>query len=406
MKILMIICDGMSDRPSKELNGKTPLQVANKPNIDKLAQKGQSGLMCTIDVGVVPGSDTAHLALLGYDPHTTYTGRGPFEAGGIGLELRTGDIAFRANFSTVDEEMTVIDRRAGRIASGTDELADALNGMVIEDVSIAIKAGVEHRAALVLRGAGLSPKLTDTDPHELNAEVLQSKPQDDSAEKTARVINEFTKQSYEILKNHPVNASRVNAGQHPANIVLCRGAGEMPDIQPFSEKFGVKGAAIVGIPLVKGLCRMVGLDVVDVPGATGCCGTDLDAKVNATIEALKTNDFVLLHIKGTDVMSHDFDAKGKTEFIESIDKSLGNLMSQISDDVIVALTADHSTPICTGEHSADPVPLTIAGGGLRIDNVTKFDEISAAGGSLGNLTGSDLLPMLLGLGGWRKMFGA
>ncbi len=407
-KILMIICDGMGDRPVPELDGKTPLQAANTPNLDKLATIGKNGMMSTLGHGVIPGSDTAHLALLGYDPHKTYSGRGPFEAGGIGLDLLAGDIAFRVNFSTVDENMTVIDRRAGRITEGTDKLADALDGMTIEDVQIIIKAGVEHRAALVLRGSGLSPNVGDTDPHELNTKVLEAKPldADAKAEKTATILNEFTKKSYEILDVHEVNVKRKADSQQPANIVLCRGAGAMPKIQLFSEKFGLKGAAIVGIPLVKGLCRIIGLDTIEVEGATGSANTNLNGKVEASLTALEDHDFVFLHFKGADALAHDFDAQGKVRFLEDVDKALAPIIDGLDEKLIVAFTADHSSPIVTGEHSADPVPLVIAGGGLRIDNVTKFDEISASQGSLGNLTGSDLLPMLLGLGGWRKMYGA
>lgn len=406
MKILMIICDGMGDRPYKDLRWKTPLQVARTPNIDTLAKMGQSGLMDTIDVGIVPGSDTAHLALLGYDPVKNYTGRGPFEAAGVGMELEGGDIAFRCNFSTVDDTMMVKDRRAGRIAEGTKELAAVLNDIKIEDVEIHFREAAEHRAVLVLRGPGLSPEVSDTDPHEIGAVVWQALAKTPEAEKTARILNDFTELSFKLLNAHQVNKKREKDGKPPANIVLCRGAGMMPHIRPFPEEHGLSGAAVVGIPLVKGLCRLVGLDVMEVEGADGTRSTNLPGKIDATIEALGTHDFVILHIKGTDVMGHDCDARGKVDFIEKIDLAIKQLMESIGDDVIIALTADHSTPLCTAEHSADPVPLVVCGGGLRIDDVKTFNEISVAQGSLGHIRGSQLLPMLLGLGGWKEKFGA
>ena len=405
MKILLVICDGMADRPVDELKGMTPLEAAEVPNMDKLAREGQTGLMDVIAPGIVPGSDTAHLALLGYDPMAVYTGRGPFEAAGEGVDVRKGDVAFRCNFATVDSKMKVIDRRAGRISKGTGELAAALNGMKIEDVEVIFKEGVDHRAVLVLHGPGLSPWVSEVDPHH-EGKVLVSKPLGPEEEKTARILNEFTKRSYEILNKHPVNLARTRIAKPPANIALARGPGSPPDVPAFSDQHnGLSGAAVVGISLVRGLCRMSGLEIMDVKGATGSTDTDLGAKVKAAMKALKKFDFVLLHFKATDLYGHDGDAAGKVAFIEKIDAALGTSIEML-EDTVVCITADHSTPCTIKDHAPDPVPVLVWGKGLRYDMSECFSELEAASGGLGHIRGNELLQMLGGLAGRNPKFGA
>ncbi len=401
---MLVICDGMADRPSNELNGMTPLEAAEIPNMDRLAKLGQSGLMDVIAPGVVPGSDTAHLALLGFDPRKVYTGRGPFEAAGTGVEVKKGDVAFRCNFATVDDNMNVLDRRASRISEGTDQLAQAINGMKIEDVEIIFKEGVDHRAVLVLRGPGLHPDISEVDPHD-SGKVLESKPNVPEAEKTAKILNEFTKRSYDILKLHPVNIDRQSPLRQPANIVLARGSGSPPNVPSFTEHHnGLRGAAVVGISLVRGLCSLSGLDLIDVPGATGSTDTDVDAKVEAAIEAINSYDFILLHFKAPDLYGHDGDAKGKMEYIQKIDQALEKLLDV--KNTIICITADHSTPCSVMDHTADPVPVVIYGPGLRSDRVECFNEIDAMSGGLGHISGHELLQMMAGLAGRNPKFGA
>ncbi len=408
MKILLVICDGMGDRPVEQLKGMTPLEAADIPNMDRLAKEGQTGLMDVIAPGIAPGSDTAHLALLGYDPLEVYTGRGPFEAAGNGMELRKGDVAFRCNFATVDDGLVVTDRRAGRISAGTDELANSLNGMTIDGAEIIFKEAIDHRAVLILRGQGLSPEVGDIDPHDAGVRILEAKPLSPEAEKTARVLNEFTRRSHEILDAHPVNAARRERGEPPANIVLPRGAGTPPDVPSFSEMHnGIEGAAVVGISLVKGLCGLAGLKVITPTGATGSSDTDLDAKVDATVAALKTHDFLLLHFKAPDVYGHDNDPVGKMRFIEKIDMALGRLLGSLGNlNVVICVTADHSTPCSVMNHSSDPVPVLIRGRGLRVDDVTLFSESEVSKGGLGHVRGCELMNILTGLAGKSEKFGA
>ncbi len=406
MKLLMIICDGMADRPSEELEGRTPLDAADTPVMDRLAREGQCGMMNPIGTGIVPGSDTAHLSLLGYDPYRYYCGRGTLEAAGLGIDMEKGDVAFRCNFATSDKDLRVLDRRAGRISGGTEELAKALDGKIIEDVRVIFKEAVEHRSVMVLKGAGLSSEVSETDPHKEGEIVWTAKALKPEAEKTARILNEFTRMSFDILDKHPVNLDRKEKGLLPGNIILSRGPGDVPDIPSFSVKHGMEAGAIVGITLVKGLCRILGMEVIEVDGATGGADTNLAGKMDAAINALIEKDFVLLHIKGTDVFGHDGDVAGKKEYIQKVDASLGPLVEKLGDDVLLALTADHSTPTSVKDHASDTVPLLVHGRGMRFDNVQKFSETEAAGGMLGTINGQELMPLMKGLAGWVDKFGA
>lgn len=404
-KMLLVVCDGLSDRPQKEFGMKTPLQAAKKPAMDALARHGISGTIDVIGPGIIPGSDTAHLALFGYDPYKLYTGRGPIEAAGAGIALEKGDVAFRCNFATVNESLVVTDRRAGRIKAGTDALAKAVSGMKIDDVTVIFKEGSEHRGVLVLRGHGLDHRVTDVDPH-AEVKILESRPLVPEAAKTARVVNEFVKRSAEILAEHPINKQRMKDHLPPANVILPRGAGSIKELEPINERYGIRCAAVAGVTLVKGICRMVGMDVPSVPGATGGLDTDYKAKADAAVKLLDTHDFVFVNVKAGDVAGHDGDFRMKVRVVENIDMMLGMILKDLHESVVVALTCDHSTPVSVREHSADPVPLAISGGGSRVDGVKEFDEISAASGAIGRIRGMDLMPIMLGMADRAKKFGA
>ncbi|MEM0152134.1 MAG: 2,3-bisphosphoglycerate-independent phosphoglycerate mutase [Thermoplasmata archaeon] len=402
-KIILLVLDGVGDRPLESLNGKTPLQSANKKNLNFLTSKGMVGLLDPISPGIRPGSDTAHLALLGYDPFKVYTGRGPFEALGLGMELKPGDIAFRGNFATVDNHMKVIDRRAGRINSGTSELANSLN-MTIDDVEIMVKEGVEHRAAVVFRGKGLSPDVTDIDPHEEGKTLLKSKGKSIEGEKTAIIVNKFVEKSYEILKNHPINKERERRGQPPANIMMIRGAGIVPELENFNKKYNMTGACIVGVPLLSGLCKLAGLNVINVPGATGTINTNMDNKIKYALENLKNYDFILVNIKAPDIAGHDGNGKLKKEIIEKVDKAIEPLIEKL-EDLTIMITGDHSTPCSVKDHTGDPLPVIVVTHGIRSDGILEFDEISASRGSL-RIKGKDVMNILLNYSDRAEKFGA
>jgi len=408
-KAVLIVCDGMGDLP--DARGRTPLSAARKPNMDRLAREGINGLMHTIGRGIIPGSDTAHLALFGYDPRCYYSGRGVFEALGAGLKLEHGDVAFRCNFATVGKGMGIIDRRAGRIGSAEAKvLGKALDGVVIGGAKIIFKPTVEHRAALVLRGKGLSCRITDADPHEAdNARVLMAKPLDDSkeAKRTAGIVNEFVRKSHEILEKHPLNLRRKAAGLLPANVALPRGAGIYEKPPLLGERFGIKAGCVAGGALYKGVAKFVGMDVVDVKGATGGLDTDVMAKGKAALALLKKGyDFAFIHVKGTDNCGHDGDFDGKRKMIERIDAMVGLVMKGCGKGTFIAVTADHTTSCMKKRHSSEPVPFALWGPGLRGDEVQRFDELSCAKGGLGQFKGLAVMPMLLDLMGKEHVYGS
>lgn len=409
-KVIVLIGDGMADRPHPALGGKTPIEAAHTPHMDRLATEGETGLMDLIAPGVRVGSDTGHLALLGYDPYAVYTGRGPFEALGVGMEVRVGDIAFRCNFSTVDDNMVVLDRRAGRITEGTDQLAAQVNGIFIEDVQVFFKESVAHRGALILRGPGLSPKITDADPHaegEKVHEVQAIDPDDAAARRTARIVNQFVRLSYEKLNHHPVNQKRREQGLNPANIILPRGAGVAPSIPDFNTHHQLIGACVAETGLIKGIARFVGLKVLEVPEATGGLDSDVMAMGRKVVEALQEHTFVLCNVKGPDVAAHDHNPQAKVDIIQRIDAMLGWLLTQIDPaTTYIVVSADHTTACSFGDHTGEPVPIVLWGPEVRTDDVTQFGERACARGGLGRIRGKDLVPMLTSLMNVQEKFGA
>ncbi|HJX24052.1 MAG TPA: 2,3-bisphosphoglycerate-independent phosphoglycerate mutase [Candidatus Bathyarchaeia archaeon] len=413
MKAILIVGDGMADRPVRILKSKTPLQAAKKKNIDALAKIGISGIMDVISPGVPPGSDTAHLALFGYDPYKVYRGRGAFEALGVGVPLEKGDVAFRCNLATVDSSGRVVDRRAGRIGSAeTKELAETLRRARIRgypDVRVIVEPATEHRIAVVLKGDGLSSQVSDADPHMVGVQINKVVPRVNTPEaaKTADIVNVLTELYIERLKGHPINKEKMKKGGLQANALLFRGAGELPEIEPLTHSYRLNAAVISGTALIKGVCRSVGIEVVEVDGATGTVDTDVTAKARAAVKALRSHDLVYVHVKGTDNASHDGVLDQKIHMIERIDEMVGGIVSSVDlDNAIMAITADHTTPIEIREHTGDPVPFTMAGHGVRTDRVRCFDEVSCAEGGMNRINGVNLFPIMMSFLGRTKKFGA
>ncbi|MEM0057378.1 MAG: 2,3-bisphosphoglycerate-independent phosphoglycerate mutase [Candidatus Bathyarchaeia archaeon] len=412
LKALLIIGDGMADRPLKELGWRTPLEAANKPSMNHVASVGICGIIDPIAPGIPPGSDTATLALLGYDALKVYSGRGAFEALGWGIEVAQGDVCFRCNFATVNEEMTILDRRAGRIASeDASKLAESLRRVKLSKpgVDFIFANTVEHRAVLVLRGSRLSPAVSDSDPAIEGKEILKVKPLDDSAEArfTAELLNELAQKFHEVLKAHPLNKERKTHGKPPANFILFRGAGTLPKIKPLSELYMLKASCVAATALIRGVCRAAGMQLLNVKGATGNVHTDYIAKAKAAVKALENSDLVLLHVKAPDAASHDGNIKQKVEVIEKIDKMLAYILNKIDlSETYVALTADHTSSCITRNHEGDPVPIAIMGPYIRSDDVDEFSERACARGGLGRLRGKNLMPILMNYLGKVKKFGA
>ena len=402
--IMLIVLDGLGDRPNQILSGKTALQAAFRPNLNRLMREGQGGLMTPIAPGIRAGSDTSHLSLLGYDPEKFYSGRGPFEAMGLGLEVRPGDVAFRANFGTSDSNGIVTDRRAGRSAEGTSLLAKSLN-MEIDGVRFFVKEGVEHRAALVMRGQGLSDKITDSDPHETGKPVNRVMPVSPEGEFTADVLNRYLDTARKILMYNEANEKRIKSGKPVANELLLRGPGKAPDLRDFREMHGMKGAVVAGIPMITGIGGLLGMHTLKPQGSTGTLDSDFTLKLLAAADLTKKYDYVLVNVKATDVAGHDGDAIAKRDAIERIDRAIGEMMENVDQDLVIAVTGDHATPCSLKDHSGDPVPVLFRSRGALTDRSQFFDELSASAG-MWRIRSIDVMNILKELADRSEKYGA
>ncbi len=413
-RAFLIILDGGADRPVPELYYKTPLEAARKPMIDRLACEGACAIMYPIRPGIRPGSDTAHLAIFGYDPYVYYKGRGPFEAAGLGLDVKPGDVALRTNLGTIDDRGIVVDRRAGRYFSEEEirEIEEIMR-QVCEKLSreygieIIYKHGTEHRGALLLRGEGISHQVSSNDPHKTGLplkkiEPLVKKPE---AEKTAEILNKFVEIASDLLKKAKFNERRVKEGKPPANVILLRGAGVLPDVEPIGQKYKIKAAMVAGIALIKGIGRILKFDVFDVPNYRGSKDDDFDAAFSKAVELLSSYDFVFLHVKPTDAFGHDGDPQGKINIIERVDRALSKVFDKIGDDVYIMITCDHATPVKVRDHTGDPVPLLLWGPDVPMDECMKFGERHCAKGLLGTITGMDIMNLLCNYMGKLEKFG-
>ncbi len=413
-RALFIVLDGAADRPIRELYYKTPLEAAAKPVLDRLACEGSCGILYPIRPGIRPGSDTAHLALFGYDPHLYYKGRGPFEAVGLGLNLKPGDVAFRTNLGTVDENNIVVDRRAGRYF--TPEEVQEIESIIQEvcsevsrrfGIELIYKHGTEHRGALVLRGDRISHEVSSNDPHKPGLPQQKVIPLRDSEEarRTAEIINTFIELVMEKLRKAKFNEERRRQGKPPANTILIRGAGILPEVEPISRKFKLKAAMVAGIALIKGIGRVLGFEVVEIPNYRGSRDDDFNSALSKATELLKNYELVFVHVKPTDAYGHDGNPHGKIEIIERVDKALRQTFENIPDDTYVIVTCDHATPVKVRDHTGDPVPFLMWGPDIPMDDVMKFCERESAKGYFGTLLGLDVMNLICNYLGKLEKFG-
>ncbi len=405
-KVIFVVFDGLGDRPIKEFGYKTPLEAAHTPNFDAIATKSVCGLDNALGKGIRPGSDVSHLAIFGYPMDKYYTGRGPIEVAGLGIRLQQGDVAFRGNFGTVDSDWNILDRRAGRIRV-VDEFTAAIDGMEIDGVKVLVKPGTAHRAGVVFRGKGLSANVSDADPHEEGKPVMEVRPTDDTPEAafTASVINKFMRRSYEILDKMEANKQRQANGQFAANFLLLRGAGVYPTMPTFEEKYGLKACCIAGGGLYKGVGAFLGMDLIEVEGATALPDSNVVNKFVAAKKALQEYDFVFTHVKATDSLAEDGNFEGKKAFIERCDVAAAELLD-LPEDVLLVITADHSTACELHAHTADPVPVLFCAPTLRIDDVTEFSERAFVKGGMGRMVGADIMPEVMNIMGKLHLIGA
>ena len=404
---LLVVIDGLADRPIRALGGRTPLQAAITPTLDRLAREGQCGIADPVAPGVVPDTAAGNLALLGQPPKAMR--RGPIEALGAGIPIRHGDIALRGNFGTLDQQGLVIDRRAGRIREQAAELAAALDRLTLpsgldRDIEVRVKAGTEHRLAIVLRGEGLSPEIQGSDPGEgavpgppLVPQPLD--PEDDRAVTTAAVLALFEQEARRILEQHPINQQRIADGLAPANVVLTRGAGRLHRLLPLEDGgLPLRMVCIGGDRTLLGLSKWLGGKTITSDRMTANLDTDLDAKVRAARKELERNDLVVLHFKGADIAAHDQRPDLKVEFLEKIDQQLGWLLDETAAPLRVIVASDHATLSESGQHAADPLPVLVWEDGIEPDEVQTFDEQAAAGGRLQRFPLQSLLGRFYNLG--------
>lgn len=398
MKILLIIIDGLGDRPIPQLGNKTPLEKARTPNLDYLAKNGICGLVEPVYTTTIPTSEESHFSLFGYNPKIYRIRRGIFTATGAGMKVKPGDVALRGNFGTVDKNLNMIDRRAGRIAR-TQSLIKSLNGIVIDNIKFLIKNAGGHRAGIILRGKSLSSKISDGDPHygRLGKKAQKIIPLDKSkkAKFTAKVLNNFLEKAALILENHPFNKKRQKSGLLPANYLLVRGASSLQKIPNFKEKYGLKACCIAGKLLYKQIAKFLGMSLIKVKRANGLPSTNLKGKIRAAINTLKKYDFIFLHIKATDSLAEDGNFLGKKRFIERIDKNLKPILKL--KKILIVVTADHSTCCALKRHCATPVPVLMYSSLTGKDKVQEFSEKDCREGKLGKIKQINLMPKILKL---------
>jgi 2,3-bisphosphoglycerate-independent phosphoglycerate mutase len=401
-KGLIVILDGLGDRPVPGLGGATPLEAAATPHLDELVSAGRCGLVDPLYPGMPVSTHTGAGVLLGINTRDIFRlPRGPVEAAGTGLPIMPGDIALRCNFATLEADadgLRVVDRRAGRIHEDTRELAEALQNIPLEDgFSASIRPATGHRAVLRLSGPQPLPEVSDTDPDSMPGvrHVLTCHPMDADnpiGEQTANAVNSFIRQAHERLRDHPVNRKREAAGKLPANGIITRGAGSIGKISNILHHLGLRAAVVAGERTLIGLCHLCSFSAITKPGFTALPDTNLASKVATALDALQDHDLVYLHIKIPDIFSHDRDPQGKKAALEQIDAALQPLLQE---DIIIGVTADHSTDSNTGHHCGDPVPSILHAPRGRTDLCREFGETQCINGGLGRISGHAFLLTIL-----------
>jgi 2,3-bisphosphoglycerate-independent phosphoglycerate mutase len=384
-KLLMVVIDGIGGLP---VRGKTELEAAKIPNLDRLASKSNCGLIDPISYGVTPGSGPSHLALFGYDPFRYEIGRGVMEALGIGLKLTKDDLTARGNFATMDENQIIVDRRAGRIPTEKNqEICQFLQREIkeVEGVRISIYPGREHRFVVVFQGTELRDDLTDADPQKDGKRAKGAEGLSPEAQRTAAIVNVYLKRATEVLKSF-----------HPANTILLRGFSKIPDLPTMPDRFKLRPAAIATYPMYRGLARLVGMDVLET-------GETIKQEVETLKKYFDRYDFFYLHFKKPDMAGEDGNFKTKAKAFEEIDRILPSLL-KLKPDVLV-ITGDHSTPSLLKSHSWHPNPILLHSKYIRPDGTRRFTERHCQRGELGRFPAVDVIPLMLANGLKLKKFG-
>lgn len=410
-KGILLISDGLGDRPIAELNHLTPLEYAKTPTMDLLCKEGSTGLVHPYRPGCRVGTDWGHICLFGYNPDDYYTGRGAVEAFSAGLDMKKGDVAFRGNLGTVDNDLVVLDRRAGRINDKEEikSLIEAVDGYEVDGCKFKILSLTEHRVAVVMSGEGLDWHIVDTDPGTAcEGSKIVCPINESNVQKSAQALWKFQVYVKEVWDNHPVNKARVERGEHPANFIITRGAAAAMVLPPIESLFPkVKVSVIAGDETITGIGKMCNFDYVTDESYTGGFETNYLGKAQKALEELENHDLVIVHIKGTDLCGHDNEPLKKAAIVEKIDEMYKYWMSKIDkDNTYLALIADHSTPCHVRDHSADPVPTFLWGPNVRVDECTECGERAVSKGILNNYTGNQFMATIMDYLGHTKKYGA
>lgn len=402
MKHIIILGDGMADEPCPELGGKTPIEAADTPALDRLAKLGRSGLLATVPDGFSPGSEIAHLSLLGYNLPEVFEGRGTLEAASMGIDIEPGEMAMRCNLICIAEDGTIKNHSAGHISTEeASELIGALNE-ALGDEKTRFFPGVSYRHLLKIKGG--DKRILCTPPHDVPgtpAADVMVRPLVDEAAPTADFINDLIIRSREILENHPVNLRRKAEGKDPANSIWPWSPGYKPAMKTMQELFGIrKGYVISAVDLIMGIGVYAGLKPIHVEGATGLYDTNYEGKTQAAIEALKGDaDFVFLHIEASDEAGHEGNAVLKKQTIESLDSRVVapvmKAIEEMDEEVAVALLPDHPTPCRLRTHTSRPVPFVIWKPGVESDSVERYSEKEAENGEYGLMSDDEFIKELL-----------
>jgi len=394
MKYIIFLGDGMADEPIAELGGKTPLQVANTPHMDKIARNGQSGSFLTLPDGFPTSSDVANLSVLGYDLASCYTGRGPLEAAAQGIDLLPNQVAFRCNLITVKDGI-LEDYSGGHISNEeARELISCLNENLGSE-TVHFYPGVSYRNLLIVTGEKISSRLDYHKPDSsqgLKVEDILIQALDNEAKDTADFVNDLTMRSLKILENHKINKLRNKQGKAPANMIWLWSPGKKPALPPFEKKYGKKGAVISAVDVIFGIAEFARMERIKVPGATGFIDTNYEGKAEAAAKALSENDFVYLHVESTDEVGHMGDLRLKIKTIEDFDhRCIGHFMNVFKGELTVAVLPDHPVPVEKRKHTRTPVPVSLCGSRFVPDNVMHYDEIECLNGTLGAMKGDELM---------------
>lgn len=401
MKYVVVLCDGMADYPVPALGGKTPMMVAKKPHIDALAAKAEVGLVRTVAPGLKPGSDVANMSVLGFDPHRFYTGRSPLEAASIGIDMKDSDVSLRTNLVTLSDKGEPF---ADKVIEDycADDISTEEARQLIEAVQAAFGGGeydfytgVSYRHCLIWHG-GTTELGNMTPPHDITGKVIG--PHLSTAE-TARPLLEMMEKSFDLLKDHPVNKARVAAGRRPANCIWLWGEGKCPALQPFKALYGIKGGMVSAVDLLKGIANCAGMEVAEVPGATGYIDTDFEGKAKAALDLLTRNDLVYVHFEAPDECGHRNEPENKVKAIEMIDSRVLPILEEgleQYEDYKILLLPDHPTPIVTRTHASDPVPYLLYQKSAPKTGVDTINEETAKATGIYMENGPAMMPHFLG----------